>query len=209
MIHMNRQVLGLVAGLCFVSYVEAQEQSSVVRIEEDWELVVNYSDPSENLPSVQTTILPGGRDTTTRLELLLNHATHPNFSPGGYQLRVVAGEKNVGYKRAHKGRRLVEGEVIRWTQVVQKSDDGIYFGILNGQSETWGRFGGATSFIFLPNKVAGFEGLDAYRADLSQELLKQAEAKKPAATIRLLKVRVSRDGQEQPETRLISMPNKR
>ncbi len=178
---------------------EADETKQVVRVEEDWCYEVLVPKPQEDLPWCVTKFEIGGKKGI-HFCLDINCANEPDFSPGGYQLRITKKDKELVHKRSLKGRRLqTPGETLTWTTVIQKSENGFFFGLLNGKSKTWGKFGGATSFAFLSFDDADIPGLNDYSHESSIEAAQLSKSKKPIATLQLRRVRVFYDGEPEPQ----------
>ncbi|MBI2480844.1 MAG: hypothetical protein HYV60_20120 [Planctomycetia bacterium] len=64
----------------------ASEPVTVVRIEEDWELVVASPDSNSTAPQVSCTISPLSHVDSIHAAFELNHQSQPEFSAGGLQL---------------------------------------------------------------------------------------------------------------------------
>jgi len=124
----------------------AAQTAGVVRVEEDWELVVGTPVPNNNAPQITCLISPVGSVESLYATFALNHRDVPSFNPGGLQLQVWEGKTNVASKRYENEALLATlGETIRWTQVMRIADEGLIFEIVNGTSTTWGNFGGDDS----------------------------------------------------------------
>lgn len=130
--------------------------NDVVRVEEDWQMQITHPDPELDAPQITTTMLPFGAEDALLLQVDLNHASSPSFSNGGIQLRVCQEDDCLAQVRLFDDMRLhYESETIRWTQVVHSTSSGFYFGVINGDSQTWGTFGGQAAFLYLSNSEAG------------------------------------------------------
>lgn len=194
---MNKFSIAVLAGLTacqMATQALAIAPPEIVRIEEDWQLEIRLVDAEQGIPAVVTSMHPGGKNGAIQFEFAINHAKHPTFSPGGYQLRVLAGDKTIAHRRKQKGRRLTEGEKISWTQVIQKTEEGTYFGVTSGESQTWGQFGGVPSFLFLKDSETDFKDLAGYNVKQSLKTAELAEYRKPYASLKLVEVRIHRDG---------------
>jgi hypothetical protein len=115
----------------------------VVRVEEHWELQV--AQPDSGLSAPQTTMVMSPTDNIDGVHFLvtLNHSTVPNYAPGGVQVQLWDGDVLVNAHSAHDGEALTQSEeVVNWVQRMTISDGHLSFQVLNGQSETWGAFGG-------------------------------------------------------------------
>ncbi len=119
------------------------EERSIVRIEEDWELVIGEPSPNSDAPQVICAISPLSDMNSYSATFVVNYHENPAFAAGGLQLQAWNGENLLASRRAPNQAVLATpGEVIRWTQVMKKTADGVEFEVLNGSSTTWGSFGG-------------------------------------------------------------------
>lgn len=167
-------------------------QNSVVRVEEDWQLHVTQPDVELDAPQVTTTMIPFGGHDDLLLQVDLNHATSPTFSKGGIQIRVCLQDDCLAQLRLLNNVRLNhDSETVKWTQVVQSAGNAFYFGIINGDSQTWGSFGGNSSFVYVNNVDAGGNlSLDNYLPQHSFENSSVTYANNRVGYLRLEKVRV-------------------
>lgn len=142
--------------------------AGVVRVEEDWELVVAAPDPDSDAPQITCTISPTGQIASIHAAFDLNQRSLPDFQAGGLQLQVWDGETPVCAKTAPSGALMATpGEVVRWTQTMQLSESGLVFEITNGDSTTWGSFGGQGYLkAILPTQLSS---LDGYNPSVSVE----------------------------------------
>lgn len=117
--------------------------SDIVRIEEDWELVVGQPEPDSNAPQLTCVISPLGNATAAYAAFDINHHSQPEYSQGGLQLQVWSNEVPLLY-RSHAGSAVMShhGETVRWTQVMRIDGGTLSFEITGGSSTTWGLFGG-------------------------------------------------------------------
>jgi len=121
----------------------ADDSATIVRVEEDWELVVATPDTDSNGPQLACVISPVGDLNSVYATFELNHQSLPSYVPGGLQLQVWNGETPVSHRKFPTEAILSDpGETVRWTQSVEVVDGGVAFEITNGSSTTWGAFGG-------------------------------------------------------------------
>src|SRR5262245_13872484 len=71
----------------------------VVKVEEDWELVLLEPDTAVTGPQLTCTMAPTASPDALRVAFDVNHASVPSFSSGGMQLQVWQGEQCVSSKR--------------------------------------------------------------------------------------------------------------
>jgi hypothetical protein len=115
----------------------------VVRVEEDWRLDVGEPDARVTAPQITTAISPQGDLSGVHAIFNLNYQALENFAPGGMQLQVWNGLTPITWYRLRPDEELqTPGERVTWTQVMQRQNDGLVFRIENGNSTTWGTFGG-------------------------------------------------------------------
>src|SRR5690606_10026447 len=119
------------------------EEPEIVRVEEDWELVV--SDPSVPLtaPQVSCLISPYCNCNCLHAAFEINHRNLPDFSPGGLQLQVWQGEEAKSYQSHGQTAAMnLPGETVRWTQRMYVNADSLWFEVDNLTSTTWGNISG-------------------------------------------------------------------
>jgi hypothetical protein len=120
----------------------AQETPTIVRVEEDWELVVATPDANSTAPQVTCAIYPfSGSSLFATLEL--NHQSQPDFVPGGMQLVVWNDEFPIDTRKFPQTSTMsTSSETVRWTQVMSLEGGNLVFEVVNGSSQTWDAFGG-------------------------------------------------------------------
>jgi hypothetical protein len=117
-------------------------QAPIVRVEQDWELVVGEPRSVSSSPQIVCMISPTAGTGALYAAFELNHQSLPQYSPGGMQLQLWNGEQLQVEANAADGYKLESpGEVIRWTQVMDVSTGRLVFSVINGTSSTWGNFG--------------------------------------------------------------------
>jgi hypothetical protein len=122
----------------------AQDQSTVhvVRVEENWKMVVNNPDPESTAPQVTCVISPVNNVEWLYGAFTLNHRGLPDFSPGGLQLQVWNNETPLYINNSNTSVMATVGETVTWTQSMELKDGQLIFKIADGKSTTWGDFGG-------------------------------------------------------------------
>jgi hypothetical protein len=139
-------VAGLAAAATLLvcdSVLWAQAGSGIVRVEEDWELVVLDPNAAVYAPQVVTAISATDDVNSPYATFEINHRTQPDFAPGGLQVVGWHFEEPVVRKRfVGEGLLQTPGEVVRWTQVMRLDGGQLTFEVINGTSQTWGAFGG-------------------------------------------------------------------
>lgn len=139
----SRVLLMLLIVAVWSSVAMAQTAPTVVRVEEDWELVVGTPDPDSDGPQVTAVISPFGNLDSLYSTFELNHQSELTFEAGGLQLQIWDGQVLLGDK-GHPNRNVLSqaGEVIAWTQSLELQNETVTFEITDGSSTTWGNFGG-------------------------------------------------------------------
>jgi hypothetical protein len=126
-----------VTGPCLAQDVQ------VVRVEEDWKMLLGDPEPQSVAPQVTCVISPVANVDSLYAAFTLNHRGLPNFNPGGLQLQVWDNETPLSIKNSANTSILSKsGEPVTWTQSMELKDGALTFEILNGNSATWGEFGG-------------------------------------------------------------------
>src|SRR5687767_2008964 len=127
----------------------AEADGPYVRVEQDWELVLNTPDLS--FPSPQLVIPMKTRpDSLKTAYFLINHHDFPTFQTGGGQIQLWHGD--LRQVKSFAGPTLIrEGEVVTWTQYLERKDGKLNFGLSAVQGEAWGTntaetLGGPVSF---------------------------------------------------------------
>jgi hypothetical protein len=162
----RRLLLSCLATLVLLSWTAVASAQTIVRVEEDWELVVGTPDPDTDAPQVTCAISPLGHVAWWHAALELNSQSLPLFTPGGLQLQLWQGDTAWSDRRFPNDAVLAEvGETIRWTQSMQLNGGYLTFEVIDGTSTTWGSFGGQG---YLKATVAtGLASLNAYNPAVS------------------------------------------
>ncbi|HVW02054.1 MAG TPA: hypothetical protein VHB77_17015 [Planctomycetaceae bacterium] len=140
----------------------------IYHIEEDWQLVVSDPDINENGPQVTCTISPSDM-SSAYCAFDLNFHTQPDYLAGGMQLHTWDPLDPIQFANStHKNLMSISNETVTWTTRMSLYGDNLYFKILNGQSQTWGSFGGTSDNLrlSLPTSLAT---LNAYSPEVSLE----------------------------------------
>jgi hypothetical protein len=138
------RMLLVVAGMSIAGMTQpANAQVTVVRVEEDWELVIATPDEDGDSPQVTTAMSPAGDDEADYCSFELNHQSQPSYFPGGLHLHAWDGEYLLGSVHEQNGASLYRvHERISWTQAMSLSDGQLTYEVKQGSSETWSAFGG-------------------------------------------------------------------
>lgn len=148
------------------SRADAQDDPTVVRVEEDWELVVKTPDQNSAGPQVVCTISPFNHLLGIHAAVELNHQSLPDFAAGGIQLQAWNGEDSIASNKFPNASVLShDEETVSWTQTMRLEDDKLIFEVTDGTSQSWGDFGGQG---FLKWWIASnLASLDGYSTQVS------------------------------------------
>ncbi len=136
---------------------------SIVRIEEDWEMHVLEPDLQVEAPQAVTTLLPFGTQSDILFQLDINHGSEPDYDRGGLQIKILDDDFLLDeYRIAPEALLSHDAETLRWTLFVQKVQGGVFFGVEDGQSLSFGDFGGVSSGTFISDDDAGAANLQSY-----------------------------------------------
>ena len=134
-------VLGGVA--TWAGGLQVASADDVVRVEEDWELVVGQPDPATNAPQLTCVFSPIAEVNTAYAAFDINHHSQPSYKAGGLQLQVWSNNTPLLSDNDPDGETLsTTGETITWTQSMELSAGALTVAITKGSSDTWGTFGG-------------------------------------------------------------------
>lgn len=120
---------------------DAPFMEPILRVEEDWVLVLNEPDGSVDSPQFHTVMSPFSDVETYFAQVLWNYREEPDYISGGVQLQSYDGETLVRGKSMEFGQLSTTAETVSWTQSLETNGTSLSFSISNGQSTTWGVFG--------------------------------------------------------------------
>jgi hypothetical protein len=140
--------------------------SDVVKVEEEWELVVEQPDLETVAPQVTCIISPHSHANALFAAFNVNHKSYPSWVPGGLQLQLWNGDAPIsGFNFPNNNQLNTAAEVVRWTQTMTLTGSNLKFEVKSGSSTTWGTFGGQgylTATVDSP-----VENLNNYSPDVS------------------------------------------
>jgi len=113
----------------------------VIRIEEDWQLVLNEPDNNVDSPQFHTVMSPQGDIDSYYAQVLWNYRETPEFVSGGVQLHSYNGDTQLRRRTVEYPQLNTTAETITWTQALTLEASWVTFEVINGQSTTWGTFG--------------------------------------------------------------------
>jgi hypothetical protein len=146
--------------------IGAAHAQSVVRVEEDWELVVAEPAPVAFAPEVTTVMSPLSQLGNPSFYFTLNPGGKRDQDNGGLRLKLWRGGSPPVIQRTREGRALEHsGERVTWTQVLSVERGRLRFAIEDGHSRSWGAFGGEAALSM--EITSSLANLDRYTPDLS------------------------------------------
>lgn len=146
--------------------VTAQESEvpEIIRIEEDWGIVLNEPNDLLEAPQFHTVISPTGNMDSIYFQTSWNYWELPQFYSGGIQLQSWNDDECI-YDQAFQGEQLSQiSELVLWTQTMFTNGTQVFARIDNGYSSTWGSFGGDS---FKLHADTAMRNLNAYDPAIS------------------------------------------
>jgi hypothetical protein len=144
--------------------LSAAQGQDVMRVEEDWELVLGEPAAIKTAPQLETVISPFGHIDSIFARTTWNYREFDDFQAGGMQLQAWNGPSYLARANFGSDDLSTVSETISWTQALATNGLILTLQIKNGDSVTWGAFGGTTltlqGMVDLPN-------LNAYSTDVS------------------------------------------
>ena len=154
--------VGLVVLTLGVFAAHTVRGADIVKVEEDWQLVVANPDPSNYAPQITATMSPTVDLNSLYAVFDLNLKNLPSYEAGGMQLQIWSQDASVASKRLNTGTLLQHAnETVTWTQRMSLHEGQLSFTIVNGDSQTWGHFGGEESFgLQFQTNLSNLNGYD-------------------------------------------------
>lgn len=133
---------------------------TIVRIEEDWELALNEPESELIAPQFYTVMAPQASCERAFFQVTWNFREMPDFQPGGLQVQAWSGEDYEGLHNVAENSLARRAENIRWTQAMVTNGDMVGFAITNGESSSWGSFGGDSVGVLQTSPVIDLNNYD-------------------------------------------------
>jgi len=179
-------------GFCLAAFLVASplRAEHVVRVEEDWELVIATPDANSAGPQVSCTLSPFNHIDGTYFTVEFNHRSVPYWSPGGITLHQWNGEwRTQSIDRPDRSVMQTNNETVTWTQILDVDNGVLTFQIKDGTSSTWGPFG-YSNFLKLQTNW-GPNNLNGYTPEVSAARSGVAYAGNRVQSLKLLRVRAT------------------
>jgi len=182
---------GLFPLLLLFAISPALADSPIVRVEEDWEMVLLTPDTNSVGPQIVCAISPLGSLDSVYATFELNHGSYPKFSGGGLNLQVWNGDSHVSTQTFPNVSVLAKsGETVSWTQSMEVQNDQVVFEIVNGHSATWGDFGGQGNLKAVV--ISNVSDLNGYSPEVSMASSGVTFASNRVASLTLKSIRAVR-----------------
>ncbi len=141
------------------------EGPRVIRVEQDWQLVLNEPGSDISAPQLHTVMSPREDLNGAYAQVSWNYRELPEFVPGGLQVQAWNSELNLGIHSVGELPLWRDAETITWTQQLETNGSTLTFKIINGRSVSWGQFGGDNMQIVLP---VSMDRLNLYSSSVTQ-----------------------------------------
>jgi hypothetical protein len=138
--------------------------TDVMQVEEDWELVLAAPAAIKTAPQIETTISPVGNIDSVFARTTWNYREFPNFQAGGMQLQAWHNDAFLTKTNFGTNDLSTVSETVTWTQVLKTDGTVLTLKITDGNSITWGAFGGSTLTLV---GVVHLSNLNGYRTEVS------------------------------------------
>jgi hypothetical protein len=165
------------------------------QVEEDWQLVIGTPDVIGVGPQITTSMSPVSDNSTPFAAFDLNYREYPNFQAGGMQIQVWANDDVQSTATHGTNQFATAGETVTWTQRMSLASGGtVTYRIVNGQSNTWGSFGGNENHLVV-NYSASLNDLSGYYPDTSAANSGVSWESNYVTQLTLVQVRYYKNGQ--------------
>lgn len=153
--------LGGLAVVLGAARASAQTPTGVARVEEDWQLVIDQPDINNDGPQVTCVISPQTVDAVYAA-FDINFHSQPDYQSGGLQMHVWDPNDPIKtYNFSATGVMQQANETVTWTQTMSLYNNVLVFQVINGESETWGSFGGGSEWIAVNTSLTDLDGYDS------------------------------------------------
>lgn len=122
----------------------AEDVALVQRVEEDWELVLNTPSGELESPQFHTVMSPHSGTSGRFFQATWNYRDAETYLAGGMQVQELYGEELMQIKEVGQEPLSTTAETVSWTQSLELAGTSMKFTVFNGQSSSWGSFGGSS-----------------------------------------------------------------
>jgi hypothetical protein len=161
-------LLAAVLGVCLMQTAGAFQGATIVKIEEDWEVVIGDPDTDSISPQLYVVTTPTADISGLYSVFEINNLLLPNFYGGGLQFQTWVDDVAVGETHhSNYSAFATSGETVTFTVGlrVYPGDGLMRFRVKNGQSQTWGAFGSSPSLTIY--EQSDLQNLSSYSPDKS------------------------------------------
>ena len=146
--------------------IVSAEDAYIIRVEEEWSVELGEPNQIKNAPQISMIMSPFSDLTEDYYLFQLNYRSKPEFVEGGLQVQHWHGDEIIQENSSPLEESLnSDSEVVKWTQRMSVNNGTVTFEVVDGQSTTWGHFGGEG---YLKSVVqTGHQNLDSYRPAVS------------------------------------------
>lgn len=152
----------LASNLAFMPVAPPQ----AMRIEEDWQLVLNDPRTAVTAPQFHTVMSPAASMNGLYFQVTWNYRELESFSDGGLQMQIWNGESDFASREVGSQPLSVSAETVSWTSRMSTDTARVTFSIVNGHSSSWGGFGGESMTVRTAKPIAN---LGTYDPSISVE----------------------------------------
>lgn len=133
----------VIALLPFVSATAEDNERKLIRVEEDWMVLIEETDRNATSPQINNVISFSSSQTSLYGMVELNHGTSPSFRSGGIQVQARNDEDVIAQSSWREGYTLNEDfDRLEYTVTLFHHCERTYVGIKNVRSKTFGDSGG-------------------------------------------------------------------
>ncbi|MBL8815319.1 MAG: hypothetical protein JNL58_04770 [Planctomyces sp.] len=124
------------------SFAALAEERTLIRVEEDWMVLIEETDDDAASPQVNNVIAFASSQSGLYGMIELNHSTYPSFHAGGIQVQARNDENVIASQTYRDGIALDRDfDRLEYTVSLFHSGEHTWVGIKNIRSKTWGDSG--------------------------------------------------------------------
>lgn len=139
--------------------------SPVTRIEEDWVVRIGEPDFASTAPQISIVTTPFDSLEKPYTVFEINNVTLPDYYGGGLQLQSWVSNQNTSSINHDSLNALATtDEEVTFTIRMSIRDSRLRVRVQNGQSQTWGAFGGSQMTLSLDTTLSNLDGYDPSRS---------------------------------------------